>query len=150
MKLQKDLEIIGITLITSNEEAIKQNTIGQLWSQFLQTPFLDKLSGVENTSVYSVYSDYENRDQGTYRVTLGYSVAKGTPVPATFHKTLIPSGDFQTFACKSASPTDIVEAWKQVWSQDPKTFSRQFLADFELYEGDKVTLHIGFKDGKFS
>lgn len=142
MKHNEDITIMGLSLITSNDEAMNHNTIGKLWERFLNIPH-SSFKQVDTGSVYSVYSDYENETKGKYRVTLGYACKNPSSIPEGMHLVKIPSGPFKVIQAKSPTPKDIVDAWMQVWSD--LELPRRFHTDFELYEGDKAYLYIGLK-----
>lgn len=141
---QTAIKIAGIGIITTNEAAHNQNTIGKLWEEFLKTPIKEKLVNISSTSVFAVYSDYENGDKGKYKVTIGYAVSDTNNIPKELTTVTIPAGNYKTFKSKSHAPTDIVDVWKTIWAIDPHTFRRDFIADYEEYKETEATINIGY------
>jgi len=73
-QIETGIKIIGISTVTSNEAAFNQGTIGKLWDEFLKIPIKEKLADISSSSIFAVYSDYENGYNGKYKLTIGYAV----------------------------------------------------------------------------
>ena len=118
-KVCEPIHVVGISTITSNEAAFKQNTIGDLWSDFLKNPIKDQLADVSSSSIFAVYSDYENGYDGKYKITIGYAVNHVSNIPNGLTTVIIPEGKYKTFKSKSPSPEDIVGLWKSILANIP-------------------------------
>jgi predicted transcriptional regulator YdeE len=140
-----DITIIGISTITSTEAALTQHTIGKLWNEFLQTPIKDKLGEVSSSSIYAVYSDYENGYTGKYKLTIGYAVNDVREIPEGLTTVTIPAGKYKTFPSKSHAPQDVLAVWKTIWEIDSAVLKPNFIVTFEEYkDNQEVLVHIGY------
>ena len=144
-QIENDIKIIGISTVTSNEAAFTQNTIGQLWNEFLNTSIKEKLSDLTSSSLFAVYSDYENGYAGKYKITIGYAVKNLDNIPDGLTTVTIPAGKYEVFKSKSCSPVDIVDTWKTIWQIDPATFKPNFVTTFEEYKDtNEVVIYVGY------
>ncbi len=144
-EINKAIKIVGISTITSNELALNQNTIGKLWGEFLSSSINDKLADISSSSIFAVYSDYENGYQGKYKITIGYAVNDISNIPDGLSTVTIPAGKYRIFNCKSGAPEDIVETWKTIWQIDPNVFQPNFITTFEEYKDNEVSIYIGYE-----
>lgn len=145
MKTNTPIKVVGISTITTNEAAQNQNTIGNLWDDFLKMPIKEKLSDIISPSVFAVYSEYENGYQGKFKITIGYAVNDTSNTPNDLTTVTIPTGNYKTYKAKSRAVEDIVDTWKTIWQVDPHLFPRSFVADFEEYNENEVAINIGYK-----
>lgn len=145
-QIEKDIKILGISTVTSNEAAFNQNTIGKLWDEFLKTPIKEKLADISSSSIFAVYSDYEDGYTGKYKITIGYAVKDINIIPNGFTTVTIPSGKYKIFKSKSGAPEDIVDTWKTIWQIDSNIFQPNFVTTFEEYkDNNEVMIHIGYE-----
>lgn len=144
-KLDNAIYIVGISTITSNEEAFKSNTIGKLWDEFAKSPIKEKLDTLSSNNVYAVYSDYENDHTGKYKITIGYAINETKNIPSQYSVMTIPSGKYQQFKPKSLSTEHLVETWQTIWKTNPELLQRNYKADFEEYNDKDVSIYIGVK-----
>ncbi len=142
---KKEIFIAGISAVTTNENGQSMKDIGLLWDRFSKNPIRNQFTQVENECIYSVYSDYENKDLAKYRVTIGYALAQGAKAPENLKTVVIPKGVFKSYQAKSRNPSDLVDVWQKIWSSDPGQLPRNFIADFEVYNDDTVTVFLGLK-----
>ncbi|MBA2654944.1 MAG: effector binding domain-containing protein [Gammaproteobacteria bacterium] len=140
-----DFNVVGLSMITSNEAAKNQNKIGNLWDEFSKISIKCTLSEILSSSVFAVYSDYEDGYKGKYRITIGYAVKGISNIPKGLSAVAIPSGNYKVYKSKSQSPEDIIETWKTIWALDPTLCQRNFRADFEEYKDNDVTIYIGYE-----
>lgn len=142
--ISEPINIIGISTITSNAAALNQNTIGKLWAEFLKTPIKEKLSNISSSSIFAVYSDYENGYQGQYKITIGYAVNEVSDTPKGLTTVTIPAGKYKVFKSQNA-PEDIINTWKTIWQIDSSVLKPNFVATFEEYKDNEVLIHIGYE-----
>lgn len=146
IQIETDIKIVGISTVTSNEAAFKQNTIGKLWDEFLKGPIKDKIADISSSSIFAVYSDYEDGYKGNYTITIGYAVKDTKIIPNGLTEVIIPAGKYKTFKSKSRAPEDIVDTWKTIWQIDSNIFQPNFVTTFEEYkENNEVLIHIGYE-----
>lgn len=140
-KLTKPIYIIGLSTYTSSNDA--QQEIGKLWASFFKAAIKDSLKNIVSDSIFSVYSDYKNKDRHCYKVTIGYAVDNLNEAPSGLSFITIPAGSYQVYKPKSKSPHDIVATWEKIWAADIKILPRNFIVDFEEYEEEGVLINIG-------
>lgn len=144
--IKKPLHIVGVSTITSNELAQTENSIGKLWAHFLNINIKEMLESLASPSIFSVYSHYENDYHGKYTVTIGYAVPDISNIPRGLSIVIIPAGNYKKFESQNNSPEAIVDVWKTIWSTDPNELHRNFIADFEEYHADDVSIYVGYDD----
>lgn len=142
--LERPINIIGISTVTSNAAAFQHNTIAKLWNEFLSTPIKEQLTDITSSSIFAVYTDYENGYEGNYKLTIGYAITDTQHIPKGLTVTTIPAGKYQAFPSKSQAPEDIVNTWKTIWQIAPTILQPNFVATFEEYkDNNEVIIHIG-------
>ncbi len=145
-EITNTVKVVGVSTITSNEAAFKQNTIGKLWGEFLNASIEEKIADISSSSIFAVYSDYEDGYAGKYRITIGYAVNHINKVPDGLMMANIPVGKYKIFKSKSNAPKDIVDAWEMIWKLDPNIFQPNFVTTFEEYkDNNEVIIHIGYE-----
>ena len=142
-EIGESIKIVGISTITTNDAAQNQNAIGKLWNEFLKTPIKEKLTDISSSSVFAVYSDYENGYKGKYKITIGYAVNDVSNIPNGLTSATIPAGKYKIFKSKSRAPEDIVDVWKMIWQIDATILKPNFVTTFEEYKDNEVTIYIG-------
>lgn len=143
-ELTQNIIVVGISIITSNEEAFIQNTIGNLWQSFLASSIHDRLASI-SPAIYAVYSDYESNEQGKYRFTLGYAVSDTEEVPEDLNSITIPGGKYKIYPAKTSTVEDIIETWQTIWNTDKSELPRAFNVDFEKHTGNQTEIFISCK-----
>lgn len=136
------IHIIGISSIASNDESGFEK-IGSLWHSFLNKPFKEKLVNMVSSNIFAVYSDYENGHKGKYKLTLGYAVDDIIDIPDELSAVTIPAGNYKVYKANSPAPEDIFATWQTIWSTEPNLLPRNYVADFEEYAENTVTINIG-------
>ena len=126
-----EFNIIGIETRTTNENDQAATDIGALWKNFLEDQVLDKIPNKEDTTIYSVYTDYEKDHTKPYTVVLGCKVAHLDEVPEGMVGRVIPGGTFTQFTAKGNLYEGAVYAeWLKIWKAP---LNRKFTADYEVY-----------------
>lgn len=141
---KRSLNIVGISIVTSTEEAMKENTLGKLWGNFMQNPIKEKLGTLEQNEIFAVYSDYESDYTGKYKATIGYAVADPNNIPEGLTLTTLPAGHYKSFYPNSPQPMDVFATWQEIWAKDQE-LNRAYIADFEVYGENSVTIYVGVK-----
>src|SRR3989339_529998 len=106
--MNKPRTIVGMSIVTSNDAAQNQNTIGKLWEAFLQSSIKEQLKNISSPSIFAVYSDYENGYMGKYKITIGYAVDDLSAIPKELSVVVIPSGNYKVYHSKSQDVQDII------------------------------------------
>ncbi len=134
MKIQKT-NIIGIAIRTTNEHGKSAEDIGQLWNRFLSENIADKIPNKLESSIYSIYTDYESDHTKPYTTILGCPVSDFDNVPEGMVTKTIEAGEYKQYTVKGNIHENIVyNAWLKIWNND---IPRAYTADFEVY-GDKA------------
>lgn len=139
MKQVDSFTVTGFRVKTQNSDEFNKETakIPNLWQQFYASNL------APNSTIFSVYSDYETDANGQYTVTLGLSNAShGAPLPAT----KVNSGSYLIFQGKGSMPETVIATWQRVWDYFSKEngYQRCFMTDFEAYTNkDEVSIYIG-------
>lgn len=131
--------VTGLSTRTQNCDEFNQETakIPTLWHQFYTSDL------AANTSIFSVYSNYDSGVNGHYTVTVG---SASDDARDQFSSTIIQAGNYLVFQNKGPMPDIVIELWKQIWSyfETHSEYQRNFISDFEAYSGsDQVTIYIG-------
>src|SRR3989338_11532665 len=87
---EKDIQIVGIELRTSNAEAMQ--TIPPFWQKFYQENILQQIANKDSDNVFAVYTNFENEgknNEGTYSLIIGAEVSEIQTLPENFVSTII-------------------------------------------------------------
>ncbi len=137
--------VVGFSLVTTTEQAMKENSIGHLWVKFHQSGLAEKLPALTSKSIFAVYSDYENQHFGRYRLTIGYAVENTESIPEGCEVVEVVAGHYHVFQRAAIRFKTLWRPGKQVWNRDAKAFPRAYQTDMEEYQEDgQVRLHIGY------
>jgi len=135
-----EMTIQGISTRTDNQEGIQ--TIPQLWEKFFKEDILSQINNkINESSVFAIYTDYENDENGKYSFIIG-SQTNSSNDQTKLVNVEVPN---QKYAIFSASSKDkVVDAWQEIWQSDLK---RSFNIDFEQYNltTDEVKIFVGLK-----
>ena len=127
--------VVGIAVRTTNEHEKMAVDITALWSRFFEEEIPSKIPGKQDSSIYSVYTDYEGDDSKPYTVVLGCRVDNLDKVPEGMRGIEVDGGEFSLFKAKgNLQEGAVYQAWQEIWKADLK---RTYKADFELY-GEKA------------
>lgn len=126
--------IIGFAKRTTNENAQAVQDIPELWKHFLSNQFLDKIPNKVDSSIYSMYTDYEKDYTKPYTTLIGCKVSSLENIPDGMIGRQIEGGTYKKITAKGKLADGIVyNKWVSIWNSDLK---RAYSADFEIY-GEK-------------
>jgi len=127
----ESLQIIGISVRTTNENEQSAIDIPGLWNKFLSTNLASSIPNKVSTDLYCIYTDYESDFTKPYTTILGCQVSSLNSIPDGFVGTTIKAGNYLTFVAKGKMSDNIVfKEWQKIWSSDlPRTYQ----TDFEVY-----------------
>lgn len=143
-------ELIGISVLTSNDPGKAELDIPTLWEQFFAQDIKNKIPNKTDNSIYCVYTDYEGDHTQPYRVLLGCIVSSIDEIPEGMLAHRINKGKFHKFTATGDIKDNIVyKEWLNIWKSD---LDRTFQSDFELYDersqdlsNAEVDIFIGIK-----
>lgn len=149
MELQK-FYVVGISKRTTNEKGQMGHDILELWKTFLGQSILSKIPNKLDSTIYSVYTDYEGDFTQPYTVVLGCKVADLNNIPDGMVGISVPQGEYIRFTAKGdLNKGSVFEAWSKIWNEP---LNRAYVADFEVYgekaqnpEDAEVDIFIGVK-----
>ncbi|EMY76510.1 GyrI-like small molecule binding domain protein [Leptospira weilii serovar Ranarum str. ICFT] len=127
--------LIGIGTRTKNENEMGANgKIPKLWERFFQEVF-PKLNN-KGDSIYAVYKDYENDENGEY----SYFIGIVSDEINSFENVQLPEGKYmELISSKGKSPEIVIQLWQKVWSDSEIKNRRAFEVDYEIYPIDFST-----------
>lgn len=133
--IKKDnFKVIGIKVRTTNENGQSANDIGKLWEKFMAENIGEKIPNKINTSIYSIYTNYEKDHTKPYDTILGCQVSTLNEIPKGMIGQEFEKGNYTKFISKGNLTQGVVyNTWTEIWNKD---LSRTFTADFEVY-GEK-------------
>lgn len=149
--LQVDsFELIGISVLTSNDPGKAEVDIPALWERFFAEDIINKIPNRTDSSIYCVYTDYESDHTQPYRVLLACAVSTIDEIPDGMLAHRINKGRFHKFTAKGDMKDNIIyNKWLNIWESD---LDRTFQSDYELYDersqdrsNAEVDIFIGIK-----
>lgn len=142
------IQIIGISVRTTNENEQSAIDIPALWNRFLSNNLASSIPNSVGSDLYCIYTDYESDFTKPYTTILGCQVSALDYIPEGFTGTTIQGGNYLTFIAKGKMSDNIVfKEWQKIWSSDlPRTYQ----TDFEVYgaqdpENAEVKIFISTK-----
>lgn len=125
-------KVIGIAIRTSNNNNQSAQDIGQLWNRFMAEGIAEKIPNKMETSVLSIYTNYEGDHTLPYDTVLACKVNSLDDIPEGMVGMTIGGGTFAKFVSRGALEDGIIiNSWKAIWETE---LDRAYLADYELYD----------------
>ncbi|SMG21965.1 Predicted transcriptional regulator YdeE, contains AraC-type DNA-binding domain [Marivirga sericea] len=129
------IKLIGITVRTTNENNQAATDIPELWQRFMGEGIMEKISNKLDSTVYSVYMDYEGDYTKPYTTMLGCEVSDFGNIPEGLEARTFESGYYLKSSVRGNLKKGIViDHWKKIWNTE---IERAYTADFEVY-GEKA------------
>lgn len=123
--------IIGISVRTTNENNQAAKDIGNLWGKFMSENVLGAIPNKIDSTVYSIYTDYESDHTKPYTTILGCKVSNLQSIPNGMIGKSFDGGNYVKLSAKGDLMKGlIVNKWTEIWSMD---LDRAFTADFEVF-----------------
>lgn len=132
---REKLQIIGISVRTTNRNNQVGADLGELWSRLFSENILKKIPNKLSNDIYCVYTDYESNYTGTYTALLGLAVSSLDAVPAGLIAREFEADAFQHFQAVGTMPNAVMQTWLDIWKNDSK-LNRKYSYDLEVY-GEK-------------
>ena len=154
-----EIKLVGITARTSNHLESNPATaqIGATWQRFRKEDVQAQLLERRNPGkVFSVYTDYESNEHGTYTYFLGEEVTAFTQGKHPSLATLaLPAQRYVKFTSATGPlPGVVIDLWQRIWRMRAEELGgqRAYIADFEVYGVESqnphhatVDLYLGIK-----
>ena len=123
-------KIIGVSVVTTNENGQSSEDMGKLWSRFFEVS--SQIPNKKSEDIYSVYTDFETDYTGIHTAIVGYEVNSLDIIPTGFVGKEIGGGKYQKFIANGEMPTAILQTWGEIWEKD-KELNRRYTTDFEIH-----------------
>jgi predicted transcriptional regulator YdeE len=131
----KEVNIVGISIRTTNENSQAAKDIPELWNKFMTEGILEQIPNKIDHSIYSIYTKYQSDHNEPYTAILGCKVSSVENIPDGMIAQTIQSGNYTKFVAKGNLNAGVVyEEWLKIW--DSK-LNRKYTTDFEIY-GEKA------------
>lgn len=128
-------KVIGIKVRTTNENGQSANDIRELWQKIMSENILAKIPNKIDTSIYSIYTNYEKDHTKPYDTILGCRVNTLEVIPEGMIGQEFEKENYSKFISKGNLTQGVVyNSWVEIWN---KNLNRTFTADFEVY-GEKA------------
>lgn len=128
---QEAFKVIGIKVRTTNENGQAASDIGQLWNQFVSEKIQQKIPNKIDSSVLSIYTNYDSDHTKPYDTLLGCRVSTLDGIPEGMIGQQFEAAIYECFTAKGDLSKGVVyNAWLDIWE---KPLDRTYLADFEEY-----------------
>ncbi len=124
-------KIIGIGIRTTNEGQKATRDIAALWQRFMRDQILEKIPNKTESTIYSLYTDYQGDHTQPYLAIIGCKVSDLSEIPDGMVGKSFSGGSY----CKTSARGDlmqglIVNHWSKIWELD---LDRAYTADFEVF-----------------
>lgn len=132
---KKGFKVIGIKVRTTNEGMQAAKDIGDLWNRFMSESIAEKIPNKIDTSILSIYTNYDSDYTKPYDTILGCSVSSLEKIPEGMVGQQFNQEKYVNFISKgNLTQGAVYNTWTEIWNQD---LDRTYTADFEVY-GDKA------------
>jgi len=129
----QELQIIGISTRTTNENGQSGQDIEAIWTKFWSEKIQEQIPNKVNDNIYAVYTDYETDFSGAYTVIIGLPVSSLENIPIGFVGITIEKAKYQKFVSKGEMPEAIVNTWMEIWGNKDLNQVRAYKADFTIH-----------------
>jgi len=130
------LNIVGISIRTSNQNGKAAKEIPALWQKFMEDNLSSKVPNKIDETIYGVYTDYEGDHTLPYTLTIGYNVNSLDNISEDLTVKIIPEANYVKFTAKGNLTKDaIINKWMEIWNMD---MQRSYKADIEIYDDRAV------------
>ena len=132
---------IGVATPTTYQGDQYLKDMEELWAWFMENDISEGIPNIVDERVYLVYSDYDQPNDGDFKMTLGYRTKDLSYIYEGLEGLTIPATDFAVFTMeKGADPeTFIGNTWQQVATSN---LPRANQYDVEVYQFDEKATKI--------
>lgn len=144
------LNIIGISVRTTNESGQAAKDIPLLWSKFFSENVSEKIKNKVSPDIYCIYTDYVKDHTQPYTTILGFKVDSLNTIPEGMVGKSVSAANYTPFKAQGKLSDGIVyNEWLKIWNAP---INRAFTADLEIYgqksqdpENAEVEIFIALK-----
>lgn len=144
------IDILGISVRTSNNNGEAARDIPALWSRFIIEGLAGIIPNKVDETIYCLYTDYEKDHSTPYTTILGCAVSTLTDIPEGMVAKSIEVANYQKYTAKGNLKEGVVfNEWVKIWNSD---LDRSYTTDYEVYglkagnmENAEVDIFIAIK-----
>lgn len=142
--------LIGLAIRTTNADGQAAREIGELWGKFISENILERIPNKVDSTIYSLYTDYQGDHTDPYTAILGCKVTGLDDIPEDMVGRSFQGGDYVKTTAKGDLMQGLVlKEWTRIFELE---LERAYVADFEVF-GEKaqnpsaaeVDFYIGVK-----
>ncbi|HUH18774.1 GyrI-like domain-containing protein [Albibacterium sp.] len=128
-----NFKLIGLKLNgkTKNENGQSGKDCGELWQYFEENKIAGFIPNKISETIYAVYYDYEQDENGLFSYFIGCKVDENTEKPKSLDEIIIPQQNYHKETAKGQMTGCIADAWTRIWNSN---LNRKFGFDFEVYD----------------
>lgn len=131
----ESFNVIGISVRTTNQKGQAAKDIGELWSRFMSEGIIDKIPNKIDSTIYSLYTEYESDHNWPYTTILGCKVSSLETIPEGMVSKTIEGDNYAQFVSRGdVTKGHVYDQWVKIWKTD---LGRKYTTDFEVY-GEKA------------
>lgn len=135
---------------TKNENGQSAKDCGELWQSFEKNMISEQIPDKVSDTIYAVYYDYENDENGLFSYFIGCRVKEDAAAPENLDELEIPVQTYYKTTAKGKMTGCLTEAWERIWNSG---LNRKFGFDFEVYdershdwENAEIDIYLSVKD----
>ena len=131
-KTLDSIQIVGISVKTTNAGGQAMKDIGALWGRFKGQDIHSLIPNKVNGDIYCIYTNYEGDHTKPYEVVLGCRVSSTEDIPEGLVSHTIDENSYKVYTAKGDLTTGqaVGQKWSEIWESN---LNRNFKSDFELY-----------------
>ena len=136
-KISKEtLNIVGISIRTTNQNGKAAKDIPALWHKFMTDNPSSTLPNRRNDTIYAIYTDYEGDHNLPYTITIGYNMINLDNIPEDLTVKIVLAAKYVSFIAKGDLTKDaVINKWMEIWDMD---LQRSYSTDIEMYDDRAV------------
>jgi predicted transcriptional regulator YdeE len=124
-------KVIGIAVRTTNENGQAAKDIAGLWDRFMSENVLAAIPNKIDTTIYSLYTDYDGDHTQPYTAILCCRVSDLKTIPGGMVGKSVSGGSYVKLTSRGdLTKGFIVEEWSKIWQMN---LDRKYTADFEVF-----------------
>jgi len=126
-------KLIGLKLNrkSKNENGQSGKDCGELWQYFEENKIAELIPNKISETIYAVYYDYEQDENGLFSYFIGCKVDENAEKPKSLDEIIIPQQNYHKEIAKGQMTDCISDAWTRIWNSN---LNRKFGFDFEVYD----------------
>jgi len=135
------INIVGISIRTTNENGQSAIDIENLWGRFWSEDIQKQIPNKTSDEIYAIYTDYESDFEGAYTTIIGLPVSSLDQIPRGFVGFTIKGGRYKKYVSKGKMPEAVYSTWVEIWND--MNLKRAYQTDFTVhgekyYDGDNA------------